>query len=98
VKSSARRWLLLVGITVGALSLPVSASRAASQPAKVTISIPSKSLALMPFYFGKDKGFFPREAIEIQLVAMAPPTAIVALVAGELDFSTTLGAATSAIM
>jgi ABC-type nitrate/sulfonate/bicarbonate transport system substrate-binding protein len=52
----------------------------------------------MPFYFGKDKGLFPKETIEIQLVAMAPPTAIVALVAGELDFSTTLGAATSAIM
>src|SRR5688572_13174705 len=29
---------------------------------------------------------------------MAPPTAITALVAGELDFSTTTGAATSAIM
>lgn len=52
----------------------------------------------MPFYFGKDKGFFPREVVELQLVAMGPPTAIVALVAGELDFSTTLGAATSAIM
>jgi len=70
----------------------------ASQPAKVTIHIPSKSLSLMPFYFGKDKGFFPKEVIELQLVMMGPPTAIVALVGGELDFSTTLGAATSAIM
>jgi ABC-type nitrate/sulfonate/bicarbonate transport system substrate-binding protein len=56
------------------------------------------SLAVMLFYFGKDKGFFSEEGIETQLVAMAPPTAIAALVAGELDFSTTLGAATSAIM
>ena len=70
----------------------------ASQPAKVTMHIPSKSLSLMPFYFGKDKGFFPKEVIELQLVMMGPPTAIVALVGGELDFSTTLGAATSAIM
>ncbi|HEX9443559.1 MAG TPA: ABC transporter substrate-binding protein, partial [Candidatus Binatia bacterium] len=75
-----------------------SPARAASQPAKVTVSIPSKSLALMPFYFGNDKGFFPRETVELQLVAMAPPIAIAALAAGELDFSTTLGAATSAIM
>lgn len=72
--------------------------RAASQPARITIHFPSKSLSLMPFYFGKDKGFFSPELIELQFVVMAPPTAIAALVAGELDFSTTLGAATSAIM
>jgi NitT/TauT family transport system substrate-binding protein len=52
----------------------------------------------MPYYFGKDKGFFAAEHIEPQLVMMAPPTAIAALVAGELDFSSTTGAATSAIM
>ena len=52
----------------------------------------------MPYYFGKDKGFFAAEQIEPQLVMMAPPVAIAALVAGELDFSSTTGAATSAIM
>jgi len=71
---------------------------AASPPTKITIHVPGKTLAVMAFYFGKDKGFFTQEGIEPQLVAMAPPTAIVALVAGELDFSTTLGAATSAIL
>lgn len=71
---------------------------AASTPTKVTIHIPSKSLSIMPYYFGKDKGFFAAEQIEPQLVMMAPPTAIAALVAGELDFSSTTGAATSAIM
>jgi len=70
----------------------------ASAPAKVTIHVPSKSLSVMPYYFGTDKGFFAAEQIEPQLVMMAPPTAIAALVAGELDFSSTTGAATSAIM
>ena len=97
-KRAPRAWIVLIGAAAVVLALPAPLSRAASQPAKVTIHIPSKSLSLMPYYFGKDRGFFPREVIEIQLVAMAPPTAIVALVAGELDFSTTLGAATSAIM
>jgi len=69
-----------------------------SSPTKITIHIPGKTLAVMVFYFGKDKGFFSQEGIDAQLVAMAPPTAIAALVAGELDFSTTLGAATSAMM
>jgi ABC-type nitrate/sulfonate/bicarbonate transport system substrate-binding protein len=88
-------------IFVGSVALILlisTASFSASQPAKVRIHIPSKSLSLMPFYFGKDKGLFPREAVDVELIAMSPPTAIAALVAGELDFSTTLGAATSAIM
>lgn len=74
------------------------AGGAASAPVKVTIHVPSKSLSIMPYYFGKDKGFFAAEGIEPQLVMMAPPTAIAALVAGELDFSSTTGAGTSAIM
>jgi ABC-type nitrate/sulfonate/bicarbonate transport system substrate-binding protein len=74
------------------------AIQAASSPTRVTLHVPSKSLAIMPYYFGKDKGFFSPEAIDLQLVVMSPPTAIAALVAGELDFSATMGAATSAIM
>src|ERR1051325_2910349 len=70
----------------------------ALQPSKVTVHVPSQSLAIMPYYFGKDKGFFSPEMVEPQLVVMAPPTAIASVVAGELDFASTLGAATSAMM
>ena len=52
----------------------------------------------MPLFFGKDKGFFTRENVDVDLVLMSPPTAIAALVAGELDFSTTVGAGISATM
>lgn len=89
--------MFFLGALMIALLMPHSA-QAASAPAKVTIHVPSKSLSIMPYYFGKDKGFFAAEQIEPQLVMMAPPTAIAALVAGELDFSSTTGAATSAIM
>ena len=44
------------------------------------------------FLFHKDKGFFFKEGIDAQLVAMSPPVHIVPWWAGELDFSTTLGA------
>jgi len=84
-------------IVIG-LILVMQSAHAASAPTKVTIHVPSKSLSIMPYYFGKDKGFFAAEQIEPQLVIMAPPTAIAAMVAGELDFSSTTGAATSAIM
>jgi NitT/TauT family transport system substrate-binding protein len=84
-------------VVLGLLLMPPTAREGAALT-KVTIHVPSKSLSIMPYYFGKDKGFFAAEQIEPQLVMMAPPTAIAALVAGELDFSSTTGAATSAIM
>src|SRR6266436_6753124 len=86
---------LIAAWTIG---LATSVAWTAASPTKVTIHVPSKSLAIMPYYFGKDKGFFSPELIEPQLVLMSPPTAIVAVVAGELDFATTLGAATSAML
>jgi len=93
---TVRMWQVVV--VAAYLLLSGSVVSAASAPMKVTIHIPSKSLSIMPYYFGKDKGFFAAEQIEPQLVMMAPPVAIAALVAGELDFSSTTGAATSAIM
>lgn len=89
---------LVIRSAIALVVLFVATSEAASNLTRVTIHVPSKSLAIMPYYFGKDKGFFSPEAIDPQLVVMSPPTAIAALVAGELDFSATLGAATSAIM
>ena len=58
-------------IIVGLL-LSWQLAHGASAPIKVTLHIPSKSLSLMPYYFGKDKGFFAAEQIEPQLVMMAP--------------------------
>ncbi len=80
------------------LAFLVPTAWGATAPTKITIHIPGKSLSVMVFYFGKDKGFFLEEGIDAQLVAMSPPVAIAAMVAGELDFSTTLGVATAAIM
>jgi NitT/TauT family transport system substrate-binding protein len=90
--------MILRALATVVFVLLAQSSPAAPAPTKVTIHIPSKSLSIMPYYFGKDKGFFAAEHIEPQLVMMAPPVAIAALVAGELDFSSTTGAATSAIM
>ena len=90
--------MILRAIATVVFVLLAQSSAAAPAPTKVTIHIPSKSLSIMPYYFGKDKGFFAAEQIEPQLVMMAPPVAIAAMIAGELDFSSTTGAATSAIM
>jgi NitT/TauT family transport system substrate-binding protein len=93
-----KRSIIRSALIVLGLLLPLQTAHTAAAPTNVTIHIPSKSLSIMPYYFGKDKGFFAAEQIEPQLIMMAPPTAIAAMVAGELDFSSTTGAATSAIM
>jgi NitT/TauT family transport system substrate-binding protein len=90
--------LFSLATVLSALAAAAYSGEAVAAATKVTIHVPSKSLSIMPYYFGKDKGFFAAEQIEPQLVMMAPPTAIAAIVAGELDFSSTTGAATSAIM
>ena len=97
-KPMQKRRVIRIALIVLALFLPLQTAHAAAAPTKVTIHVPSKSLSIMPYYFGKDKGFFAAEQIEPQLIMMAPPTAIAAMAAGELDFSSTTGAATSAIM
>ena len=81
-----------------AFILSSSLSWAAQPNLRAIIHIPTTSLTSMPLFFGKDKGFFAREGVDVDLVLMSPPTAIAALVAGDLDFSTTVGAGISATM
>ena len=95
-----RAWLrryVTSALYTALLVLPLP-SWAGQTAMRALIHIPTKSLTSMPLFFGKDKGFFAREGIDVDLVLMSPPTAIAALVAGELDFSTTVGAGISATM
>jgi ABC-type nitrate/sulfonate/bicarbonate transport system substrate-binding protein len=89
--------LHVAGLSAAVVLLPLL-SWAAQTNTRALIHIPTKSLTSMPLFFGKDKGFFSREGVDVDLVLMSPPTAIAALVAGELDFSTTVGAGISATM
>jgi ABC-type nitrate/sulfonate/bicarbonate transport system substrate-binding protein len=90
--------LRFVGELIVVLVVFPSVRCSAQSNARAIVHIPTKSLTSMPLFFGKDKGFFARENVDVDLVLMSPPTAIAALVAGELDFSTTVGAGISATM
>src|SRR5436190_22511962 len=90
--------LRFAGGLIAALVFFPSIRYSAQTNARAIVHIPTKSLTSMPLFFGKDKGVFAREGIDADLVLMSPPTAIAALVAGELDFSTTVGAGISASM
>ena len=97
IKASHKPLQLAGGLLAAVVLFPLS-SWAAQTNTRAIIHIPTKSLTSMPLFFGRDKGFFMREGIDADLVLMSPPTAIAALVAGELDFSTTVGAGISATM
>jgi hypothetical protein len=67
-------WIL--GLVMGVAS-PLA--WAASSPIRVTVHVPSKSLSVMPYYFGKDKNFFAPElraaslSVSWSSVACSPP-------------------------
>jgi ABC-type nitrate/sulfonate/bicarbonate transport system substrate-binding protein len=97
IRSSRMRTPVAGGLFAAVILFPWL-SWAGQTNTRALIHIPTKSLTSMPLFFGKDKGFFAREGVEVDLVLMSPPTAIAALVAGELDYSTTVGAGISATM
>jgi ABC-type nitrate/sulfonate/bicarbonate transport system substrate-binding protein len=62
-------------------------SQAARSPERVRIAVPVKSVTFLPFYFGKDKGFFRDEGIELEPIITTATTGVAALQAGEVDYT-----------
>lgn len=58
---------------------------------KVKLTVAAKSVTFVPFYFGKAKGFFREEGVDLDIVVIRPPIGITALQAGEVDYSASSG-------
>ena len=54
---------------------------------KARLTVPARSLTFVPYYFGKSKGFFDNEGIDLEIIVMRPPIGVTALQAGEVDYS-----------
>ena len=65
---------------------------------KVRLTVPAKSLTFVPYYFGKAKGFFEREGIDLEIIVMRPPIGVTALQAKEVDYSAAGGLSLRAAM
>src|ERR1700720_983677 len=65
---------------------------------RVRLTVPAKSLTFLPYYFGKSKGFFEREGIDLEIIVMRPPIGITALQVGEVDYSAAGGLSIRAAM
>jgi len=62
-----------------------------SQPTKIHISAPSKSLTWFPAFLAKEKNFYRDEGLDVDFVIMKPQVALQALVAGDVLYTTALG-------
>lgn len=83
-------YLLFVSLV---FSQPALAQQEKKPPEKVRLAVAAKALTLLPYYFGKAKGVFEREGIDLEIIAMRPPIGVAALAAGEVDYGGSTGVA-----
>jgi ABC-type nitrate/sulfonate/bicarbonate transport system substrate-binding protein len=62
-----------------------------ARPAKV--AIPAQNLTAIAFVVAQEKGYYREEGLEVQLILMSPPISTLALIGGDIDFSTAAGGA-----
>ena len=62
-----------------------------ARPAKV--GIPAQNLTAIPFFAAEERGYYREEDLEVQLILMSPPVSTLALIGGDIDFSTAAGGA-----
>src|SRR4029077_2128966 len=80
---TARLRILLCGLVLVA----AFTSNGAAQNKKVRIAIPGYTIAMVSLLAAKMNGYYVAEGLETELVAMQAPTANLALVAGNVEFS-----------
>ena len=84
----AARGLFLAGTIVCATLIggmwPTSS---AAQPTKVRVAVPGYTIAVLSFLAAKMNGYYAAEALDVELIAMRAPTANLALIAGNVEFS-----------
>jgi NitT/TauT family transport system substrate-binding protein len=85
------RKLIMLAIVVSFLSLPVN-----GQSKTVRTAIPAQNLTALAFYVAQEKGYYRAEGLDVQLILMSAPVSAVALIGGDLEFSTAAGAAMTA--
>lgn len=83
--------LILLAVAVSVFSLSANA-----QPRTVRVAVPAQNLTAIAFYVAQEKGYYRAEGLDVQLILMSAPVSAVALIGGDLEFSTAAGAAMTA--
>lgn len=82
---------LLSLAVIGILSAPAFALE------RVRLGISARSVVFLPFYYGRDKKFFEKHGVQLEIIVMRSDLQTVGLVSGELDFNASVGPAILAI-
>jgi NitT/TauT family transport system substrate-binding protein len=59
----------------------------AAQPTKVRVAVPGYTIAVLSFLAAKMNGYYAAEPLDVELIAMRAPTANLALIGGNVEFS-----------
>ena len=74
-------------IAVIALSLVLAVFVAQATAEDITVGIPSQSITQVAFYAAKDSGYFAEEGLNVKLILMRAPIANIAVIAGQVNFT-----------
>src|ERR1051325_588295 len=72
--------------------IPIAAART------VRVGIPGHNITQAAFYLARDRGWYAEEGLDVQLVMMAAPVSNLALIAGNVDFTSVPTAAITAAL
>jgi ABC-type nitrate/sulfonate/bicarbonate transport system substrate-binding protein len=76
----------------------IAALAGASDARTVTVAVPSQSMAQIALYGGQEKGYYREEGLDVELILMTAPVANLALIGGNVDFTTVPAAALNAAL
>jgi len=63
------------------------AQAAQAQARKVRVAVPGYTIAVLSFLIAKANGYYTSEGLDVELIAMRAPTANLAVIGGNVDFS-----------
>jgi len=87
VFSTASRRRLATGflaVFIGAVLAPVHAD---GQSKRVRVALPGYTIAVLSFLIAKTNGYYNAEGLDVELIAMRAPTANLAVLGGNVEFS-----------
>jgi ABC-type nitrate/sulfonate/bicarbonate transport system substrate-binding protein len=89
--------IVLICLSFGLRGI-ADAQQEGRKPTKARLHVAARSLTFIPYYFGKAKGLFDNEGVDLEIIVMRPPIGVTALQAGEVDYSASAGLSVRAAM
>jgi NitT/TauT family transport system substrate-binding protein len=79
--------MFAIRIFVFFIATAVLASAAEAQTRRVRVAVPGYTIAVLSFLAAKMNGYYAAEGLDVELIAMRAPTANLALIGGNVEFS-----------